>query len=61
MRMRKTILQKFVKKYINLEIENFCSELNGAFSILILDYKSNKVLIVTDKLGIIQFIYMEKI
>jgi len=41
-----------IKKYIELEIHDFCNQLNGAFSILIIDYNSNKIIIVNDKLGI---------
>ena len=28
-----------IKKYIDLEINEFCNQLNGAFSILVIDYK----------------------
>ena len=41
-----------IKKYIDLEINEFCNQLNGAFSILVIDYKNNKLSIITDKLGI---------
>ena len=47
-----------IKKYIELELNEFCKQLNGAFSILILDYNFNKLIMITDKLGIYQFIYM---
>ena len=41
-----------IKKYLDYEINNFCNQLNGAFSILILDHNLNKLIIITDKLGI---------
>lgn len=46
-------ITKFLtKKYIDLEIDDFCNQLNGAFSILVIDHKFNKLSIITDKLGI---------
>ncbi len=41
-----------IRKYLDLEINDFCNQLNGAFSILVIDYKFNKLTIITDKLGI---------
>ena len=41
-----------IKKYIGLNIYDFCNQLNGAFSVLIIDYKLNKVTTINDKLGI---------
>lgn len=46
------ITKFLLKKYIDLEIDDFCNQLNGAFSILVIDYRLNKLLIITDKLGI---------
>ncbi len=46
------ITKFLIKKYIDLEINDFCNQLNGAFSILVIDYKNNKLSIITDKLGI---------
>jgi len=46
------ITKFLIKKYVDLEIEDFCSQLNGAFSVLVIDYRFNKILIITDKLGI---------
>jgi asparagine synthase (glutamine-hydrolysing) len=46
------ITKFLIKKYIDLELNDFCNQLNGAFSILVIDYKLNKILIITDKLGI---------
>ena len=46
------ITKFLIKKYNDLEINNFCNQLNGAFSIVIIDYKVNKIIIITDKLGI---------
>ena len=46
------ITKFLIKKYIDLEINDFCNQLNGAFSILVIDYNLNKLLIITDKLGI---------
>ena len=46
------ITKFLIKKYIDLEIKDFCNQLNGAFSIMIMDYNLNKLLIITDKLGI---------
>ncbi len=46
------ITKFLIKKYIDLEINDFCNQLNGAFSVLVIDYKLNKLLIITDKLGI---------
>lgn len=46
------ITKFLIKKYLDLEINDFCNQLNGAFSILIIDYKLNKILVITDKLGI---------
>ena len=46
------ITKFLIKKYVDLEINDFCNQLNGAFSILVIDYNFNKILIVTDKLGI---------
>ena len=46
------ITKFLIKKYIDLEINDFCNQLNGAFSILVIDYKLNKLSIITDKLGI---------
>lgn len=41
-----------IKKYRETEIYNFCNQLNGAFSILIIDHSRNKIIIINDKLGI---------
>tara|TARA_B110000305_G_scaffold14478_1_gene13556 strand:+ start:1151 stop:2896 length:1746 start_codon:yes stop_codon:yes gene_type:complete len=50
---KENYITKFlIQKYINLEINDFCNQLNGAFSILVIDYNLNKLLIITDKLGI---------
>jgi len=46
------ITKFLIRKYIDLEIDDFCNQLNGAFSILVIDYKFNKLSIITDKLGI---------
>ena len=46
------ITKLLIEKYINLQIDDFCNQLNGAFSILVVDYKFNKLTIITDKLGI---------
>ena len=46
------ITKFLIKKYVDLEINDFCSQLNGAFNILVIDYSFNKILIITDKLGI---------
>lgn len=46
------ISKNLIKKYIELSLKSFCNQLNGAFSILIIDYKVDKILIITDKLGI---------
>ncbi|WP_435166678.1 hypothetical protein [Candidatus Pelagibacter bacterium nBUS_28] len=46
------ISKLLIKKYVNLDINEFCSQLNGAFSVLFIDYRFNKILIITDKLGI---------
>ena len=46
------ITKFLIKKYIDLEINDFCNQLNGAFSILVIDYNLNKLTIITDKLGI---------
>lgn len=46
------ITKFLIKKYINLKINDFCTQLNGAYSILVLDYRFNKLLIITDKLGV---------
>ena len=48
----KYISKLLIKKYIDLEISEFCNQLNGAFSVLLIDYRFNKILIITDKLGI---------
>ena len=36
------ITKFLIKKYIDLEINDFCNQLNGAFSVLVIDYKLNK-------------------
>jgi len=41
-----------VKKYIQNDLNHFCNELNGAFSILILDSVQKRLIVITDKLGI---------
>ena len=41
-----------IKKFIELNINDFCNQLNGAFTILIIDYNKNNLIIITDKLGI---------
>ena len=46
------ITKILIKKYIKLEINDFCNQLNGAFSILVIDYNLNTLSIITDKLGI---------
>ena len=46
------ITKFLIKKYIELNIDDFCNQLNGAFSILVIDYKLNRLSIITDKLGI---------
>ena len=51
--LEESYITKFlIKKYVELEIEDFCNQLNGAFSVLVIDYRFNKILIITDKLGI---------
>ena len=39
----KYITKFLIKKYIDLEINDFCNQLNGAFSILVIDYKNNSL------------------
>ncbi len=52
-KFEESYITKFlIKKYIDLEIDDFCNQLNGVFSILVIDYKLNKLSIITDKLGI---------
>ena len=46
------ITKFLIKKYIDLEINQFCNQLNGAFSIMVIDHNLNKIIIITDKLGI---------
>ena len=46
------ITKFLIKKYIDLEIDDFCNQLNGIFSILVIDFKFNTLSIITDKLGI---------
>ena len=46
------ITKFLIKKYIELNIDDFCNQLNGAFSILVIDYKLNILSIITDKLVI---------
>jgi len=46
------ITKFLIKKYIELDIDVFCNQLNGAFSILIADHKLNRLSIITDKFGI---------
>ena len=41
-----------INKFLKLNFIDFCNELNGAFSILIIDYNLNRLIIITDKLGI---------
>ena len=41
-----------IKKYIDLEVYDFCNQLNGAFSILVIDHNLNKIITINDKLGI---------
>ena len=48
----KFITKFLIKKYIDLEINEFCNQLNGAFSILVIDHNLNKIILITDKLGI---------
>jgi asparagine synthase (glutamine-hydrolysing) len=46
------ITKFLIKKYIELDIDAFSNQLNGAFSILVVDYKLNRLSIITDKFGI---------
>ena len=46
------ITKFLIKKYIELDIDAFCNQLNGAFSILVIDYKHNRLSIISDKFGI---------
>ena len=46
------ITKFLIKKYIELDIDAFCNQLNGAFSILVVDYKHNRLSIISDKFGI---------
>lgn len=48
----KFITKFLIKKYIDLEINEFCNQLNGAFSILLIDHNLNEIILITDKLGI---------
>ena len=46
------ITKFLIKKYIELDIDAFCNQLNGAFSILVVDYEHNRLSIISDKFGI---------
>ncbi|WP_415407805.1 hypothetical protein ACLHDG_04540 [Sulfurovum sp. CS9] len=46
------ITQLLIKKYIQNNLNQFCNELNGAFTILILDGIQKRLIVITDKLGI---------
>jgi asparagine synthase (glutamine-hydrolysing) len=46
------ITRLLIQKYIQNDLNQFCSELNGAFTILILDDLQKRLIVVTDKLGI---------
>lgn len=46
-------ISKFlIKTYISLGLKQFCNKLNGAFSIVIIEYNLNRINIITDKLGV---------
>jgi asparagine synthase (glutamine-hydrolysing) len=45
------ITKILIKKYIENDINDFCLELDGAFTILILDYARDKMILITDKVG----------
>jgi len=46
------ITQLLIQKYIQNDLNQFCNDLNGAFSILILDDIQKRLIVITDKLGI---------
>ncbi len=46
------ITQLLIEKYIQNDLNQFCNELNGAFTILILDGIQKRLIVITDKLGI---------
>jgi asparagine synthase (glutamine-hydrolysing) len=46
------ITKLLIDKYRNDKLNTFCNELNGTFTIIILDYKINEIIVVTDKAGV---------
>lgn len=46
------ITKILIEKYLKNDLNKFCNELNGAFTVLILDGKKNRLILITDKLGI---------
>ena len=46
------ITKLLIGKYKNDELNTFCRKLNGAFTIIILDYKLNEIIVITDKAGV---------
>ena len=53
------ITKLLIAKYRNDELNTFCNELNGAFTIIILDYKLSEIIVVTDKAVYIQCIILQ--
>ncbi|RYA23172.1 hypothetical protein CRU96_09335 [Malaciobacter halophilus] len=45
------IINTLLDKYLELDLNTFSKELNGAFSIILLDSNKNQIIIITDKLG----------
>lgn len=45
------ITKLLISKYMENDLTKFCVNLDGAFTILILDYIKNKIILVTDKVG----------
>ncbi|QKF81102.1 hypothetical protein [Halarcobacter ebronensis] len=46
------ITKHLINKYCKSKLNNFCKNLNGAFTIVILDYNKNKMILITDKVGV---------
>ena len=52
------ITKRLINKYRNDELNTFCNKLNGAFTLIILDYKLNEIIVVTDKAGVYPVYYL---
>ena len=52
------ITKLLVNKYRNDELNIFCNKLNGAFTLIILDYKLSEIIVVTDKAGAYPVYYL---